>query len=232
MPVNEFNQPIGEALPDYTAGSRPEVTLLQGKFCRLEKLSVAKHGADLYEVYAAEHSPLPNWTYLSLNPVANHDELAALLAGYEQSADPYFFAIIDTASNRSVGSVSLMRIDTANRVIEVGWVVYSDALKRTRIATEAQYLLAKYVFETLKYRRYEWKCDSLNEPSRKAALRLGFQFEGIFRQAAVYKGRSRDTAWFSIIGSEWPQVKARFERWLADGNFDENGKQRLSLSEI
>ncbi|MFC5920226.1 GNAT family N-acetyltransferase [Neisseria weixii] len=114
----------------------------------------------------------------------------------------------------------------------MGGVFRQDKLKRTRVAAEAQYLLAKYVLDTLGYRRYEWKCDSFNEPSRKAALRLGFQFEGIFRQAAVYKGRSRDTAWFSIIDSEWPQVKARFERWLADDNFDENGKQRLSLSEI
>ena len=232
MPINGFNQPIGDPLLDYTAGSYPEVTLLPGKFCRLEKLSAAQHGKDLYEVYAAEHSPMNNWTYLPIFPVADHAEFDDLMAGYEASADPYFFAIIDTASNRAVGSVSLMRIDTANRVIEVGWVVYSDKLKRTRVATEAQYLLAKYVFDTLGYRRYEWKCDSLNEPSRKAALRLGFQFEGIFRQAAVYKGRSRDTAWFSIIDSEWPQVKARFERWLADDNFDENGKQRLSLSEI
>ncbi|WP_416191733.1 GNAT family N-acetyltransferase [Neisseria sp. CCUG12390] len=232
MPVNEFNQPVGQPLPGYTAGSRPEAMLLQGRFCRLEKLSAAKHGADLYEVYAAEHSPLRNWAYLSLNPVANHDELTVLLAGYEQSADPYFFAIIDTTTDRAEGSLGLMRIDTANRVIEVGWVVYSDKLKRTRVATEAQYLLAKYVFETLGYRRYEWKCDSLNEPSRKAALRLGFQFEGIFRQAMVYKGRSRDTAWFSMIDGEWPQIKARFERWLADDNFDENGNQRISLSDM
>ncbi|WP_416189605.1 GNAT family N-acetyltransferase [Neisseria sp. CCUG17229] len=232
MPINEFNQPIGKSLPDYTAGSYPEVTLLSGKFCRLEKLSAAKHGTDFYEVYAAEHSPMRNWTYLPIFPVADHAEFDDLMAGYEASADPYFFAIIDTASNRAVGSLSLMRIDTANRAIEVGWVVYSDKLKRTRIATEAQYLLAKYVFETLQYRRYEWKCDALNEPSRKAALRLGFQFEGIFRQAAVYKGRSRDTAWFSMIDSEWPQSKARFERWLDDANFDEQGNQRVSLSEI
>ncbi|MRN38174.1 N-acetyltransferase [Neisseria sp. N95_16] len=232
MPINQFNQPIGKSLPDYTTGSYPEVTLLSGKFCRLEKLSAAKHGADLYEVYAVEHSPMRNWTYLPIFPMADHVEFDELMAGYEASADPYFFAIIDTASNRAVGSLSLMRIDTANRVIEVGWVVYSDALKRTRIATEAQYLLAKYVFETLKYRRYEWKCDALNELSRKAALRLGFQFEGIFRQAAVYKGRSRDTAWFSMIDSEWSQSKARFERWLDDTNFDEQGNQRVSLSEI
>ncbi|WP_373740937.1 GNAT family N-acetyltransferase [Neisseria sp.] len=229
MRYNEFNQPVGDVLSDYQAGEKPEATLLQGRFCRLEKLSAAKHGGDLYEVYAG---PLQNWTYLSLNPVADQAELAQMLGRNEASVDPYYFAIVDHESGRAVGSVALQRIDTANRTAEVGWVVYSDRLKRTRIATEAQFLLAEYVFETLRYRRYEWKCDALNEPSRKAALRLGFQYEGTFRQAMVYKGRNRDTAWFSMLDSEWPQIRQRFVCWLDDANFDENGRQRAALGEI
>lgn len=125
-----------------------------------------------------------------------------------------------------------MRIDQQNRVIEVGWVIYSPTLKRSRIATEAQYLLMKYVFETLQYRRYEWKCDSLNKASMQAAKRLGFQFEGIFRRVAVYKGRNRDTAWFSMLEEEWQHMKPKFERWLAPENFDKNGQQLNSLNTI
>ena len=131
-----------------------------------------------------------------------------------------------------MGSFALMRIDPANRVIEVGSITYSDRLKRTRMATEAQLLLAQYVFETLKYRRYEWKCDSLNQPSRNAALRLGFAYEGMFRQAIVYKGRNRDTCWYSMLDSEWPRVKRRLEKWLSDENFDAQGRQRVALRDI
>ena len=231
MPVNEFNQPIGESLPGHTPGERPSVTLLSGRYCRLEKLSTARHGADLYAVYGST-SPPQNWTYLSLNPVASVAELDALLQRLEQSADPYYFAIIDQADGRAVGTMALQRADTANRVIEVGWVIYSERLKRSRIATEAQFLLAQYVFETLRYRRYEWKCDALNQASRRAAERLGFHFEGIFRQAVVYKGRNRDTAWFAMLDADWPQVKQRMRRWLAEGNFDEQGRQRVPLREM
>ena len=144
MPVNEFNQPIGESLPGHTPGERPSAALLSGRYCRLEKLSAARHGADLYAVYGPD-SPLQNWTYLSLNPVASVAELDALLQRLEQSSDPYYFAIIDQADGRAVGTMALQRADTANRVIEVGWVIYSERLKRSRIATEAQFLLAQYV---------------------------------------------------------------------------------------
>ncbi|MBH5330186.1 GNAT family N-acetyltransferase [Eikenella sp. S3360] len=231
MPINEFKQPVGESLPGHTPGERPSAKVLAGRYCRLEKLSAARHGADLYAVYGPD-SPLPNWTYLPLNPVADTAELDALLHKLEQSADPYYFAIIDQANGQAVGTMSLMRVDTANRVIEVGWVIYSERLKRSRIATEAQFLLAQYVFETLRYRRYEWKCDALNQASCRAAERLGFRFEGVFRQAVVYKGRNRDTAWFAMLDSEWPQVKRRMQRWLAEENFDAQGRQRVSLQEI
>lgn len=231
MHINEFNQPIGESLPGYTPGERPVATLLCGRYCRLEKLSAERHGMDLYAVYGPA-SPPQNWTYLSLNPVASVAELDALLQRLKQSADPYYFAIVDQADGQAVGTMALQRADTANRVIEVGWVIYSERLKRSRIATEAQFLLSQYVFETLRYRRYEWKCDALNKASCHAAERLGFRFEGIFRQAVVYKGRNRDTAWFAMLDADWPQVKQRMQRWLAEGNFDEQGRQRVPLREM
>ncbi|MBF0785374.1 N-acetyltransferase [Muribacter muris] len=229
MRYNQFNQPIGKALPDFSNGELPSIALLQGQYCRLEKLSAAKHSDDLFEVYS---SPQHYWTYLALEPFQQKEALMAYLSQIETSQDPYYFVIIDESTQQAIGTFALMRIDQRNRVIEVGWVIYSPKLQQTRIATEAQFLLAEYVFETLKYRRYEWKCDSLNEPSRKAALRLGFIYEGTFRQAQVYKGRNRDTAWFSMLDSEWEKNKARFQRWLANDNFDENGKQILSLSKI
>ena len=231
MPVNEFNQPIGESLPGHTPGERPSAVLLSGRYCRLEKLSATRYGADLYAVYGPD-SPLQNWTYLSLNPVASVAELDALLQRLEQSADPYYFAIVDQADGRAVGTMALQRIDPANRVIEDGRVIYSERLKRSRVATEAQFLLAQYVFETLRYRRYEWKCDALHQISCRAAERLGFRYEGTLRQARVYKGRNRDMAWFAMLDADWPQVKQRMQRWLAEGNFDEQGRQRMPLREI
>ena len=152
MIENEYGQPVGEIVENLGAGSLPQAQLLQGRFCRLEKLSAEKHGSSLREVYA---SPPENWTYLSIGPITDADGLAAYLAKLEQSADPYWFAIVEQESGRAVGTVALMRTDTANRTIEVGWVVYGEKLKRTRAATEAQFLLMQYVFETLHYRRYE-----------------------------------------------------------------------------
>ena len=141
-----------------------------------------------------------------------------------------FFSILDAGSGRALGHATLMRIEPRHRVIEVGHILYSRALQRTRGATEAMYLLARYVFEELKYRRYEWKCNALNEASQRAALRLGFTFEGIFRQHMIVKGENRDTAWFSMLDSEWPLRKAEFERWLSPLNFDESGRQRTRLN--
>jgi len=148
----------------------------------------------------------------------------------EVSEDPLFYAIVDRRSAFAAGRAALMRIDPRNRVIEVGNIMYSPALQRTRGATEAMYLLARYIFEDLGYRRYEWKCNALNEPSRRAALRLGFSFEGIFRQHMIVKGRNRDTAWFSMLDSEWPARKREFERWLDESNFDSASVQKTPLN--
>ena len=232
MTTNQYNQPIGEALPDFSAGELPHITFLEGNYCRLERLSVAKHLDDLSDFYLEAKAVMPDWTYLSIAPVRDKEALRALLTKQEAAADPYFLAIVDKQTQKAVGTLALMRIDPKNRVIEVGWVNYSPALQRTRMATEAQYLLAKYVFETLQYRRYEWKCDSLNAPSRRAAERLGFVYEGTFRQAVVYKGRSRDTAWFAMLDKEWEGNKRALEQWLSPDNFDSQGKQRQSLRAI
>ena len=230
MRYNDYQQPIGDALPDYCAGETPSVDCLQGRYCRLEKLDAERHGNDLYEVYGPE-APEQSFTYLSLSPVADRAELETLLKRMEESTDPYYLAVIDQ-DGRAVGTLALMRINPAHRVIEVGSVTYGERLKRTRAATEVRYLLAQYVFETLHYRRYEWKCDALNEPSRRAAERLGFTYEGTFRQAVVYKDRNRDTAWYSMLDTEWEQRKHRLLKWLDPKNFDAHGQQRTSLREI
>ena len=172
------------------------------------------------------------WTYLFNGPAHNEAEWDRLLDDLMTAQGRFYYAIVDKDSGKALGTFSLMRMDQANRVIEVGAVTYSPALKKTRMATEAQYLLARYVFEDLGYRRYEWKCDALNQASRKAAERLGFTYEGCFRQAVVYKGRTRDTDWLSIINQEWPAIKERFEAWLDPTNFDENGQQKQSLADM
>ena len=228
MPVNEYGQMIGEAMEDYTPGALPSIDFLEGRYARIEALSVDKRAEDLLAVYGPD-TPREMWTYLFQEPVADMEELVSLLNQMLDRKDRFFYAILDREMGKALGTFSLMRIDQANRTIEVGAVTFSPALKQTRMGTEAHYLLARYVFEELNYRRYEWKCDALNLPSRKAAERLGFVYEGTFRQAVIYKGRTRDTDWLSMIDKDWPQVKARLETWLAPKNFDKNGQQIKSL---
>jgi RimJ/RimL family protein N-acetyltransferase len=202
--------------------------LISGRFVRLEPLESAKHGDALWNaVKGPENESL--WTCMAFGPFVSRADFDAFLAKAEVSKDPLYFAIVDQGSGKALGQATLMRIDEPNRVIEVGGLVFSPLLQRTRGATEAMYLLARHVFEVLGYRRYEWKCNALNEPSRRAALRLGFSFEGIFRQHMIVKGMNRDTAWFSMLDSEWPARKEAFERWLDAANFDEQGRQRTAL---
>lgn len=230
MPYNEFQQPIGEALPNFQEGTLPSITVLDGKTVRIEKTNLT-HEEDLFEFYGPSNSP-DFWTYLSIDSFKNHEEFHTFFLNMVASNDPYYLTIIDKESNQAVGTFALMRIDTKHRVIEMGWVIYSEKLQKTRQATEAQYLVMKYVFETLQYRRYEWKCDHLNAPSRRAAERLGFTFEGTFRQAIVYKKRNRDTDWFSILDQEWPARKLALETWLKDDNFSSDGQQIHTLSQL
>ncbi len=229
--TNAYAQPIGLPLPDWTPRPRPARVTLAGRYCRLEALDAQRHGAALYAAYAAAPDGR-DWTYMAAGPFADEASYLDHARSAAASEDPLHYAVIDAASGRAVGTLALMRIDPANGVIEVGWVAFSPALQRTPASTEAQYLLMRYAFDTLGYRRYEWKCDALNAPSRKAALRLGFRYEGTFRQAVVYKGRNRDTAWFSITDGEWPALAAAFDAWLGADQHDAQGVQRESLAAL
>ncbi len=228
--INPLGQPIGPQLAGWQPAARPPRTALEGRFCRVEPLDVARHGRELHDANSLDVEGRM-WTYLLSGPFADFDEYRAWLEPRATSEDPLFIAFVDPASGRAVGLGSYLRIDPANGVIEVGHLQYSPLMQRTPLATEAMYLLMRNAF-ALGYRRYEWKCDALNAASRAAAGRLGFTFEGIFRQAIVYKGRNRDTAWFSIIDREWPPLEAAFREWLDPANFDDNGRQRRSLGGI
>lgn len=229
--TNEYGQPIGAPVPGWSPRPLPSAVTLEGRYCRLEPLDADRHAQDLYAAYRSA-SDWRDWTYLAVGPFDDEQAYRRHAEAAARSTDPRHYAVIDRKTGKAVGTLALMRIDPAQGVIEVGSVTFSPLLKRTPVSTEAQFLLMSYVFDGLGYRRYEWKCDSLNAPSRAAAERLGFKFEGVFRQATVYKGRSRDTAWFSILDKEWPVQQQVFKAWLADDNFDEHGKQRKSLAEV
>jgi len=228
-PHPETGQPIGLRVENASPAPRPSPVTLKGRYGHLEKLT-AEHAAELWQSFADRDRM---WTYISTDgPFANLDAFSAFIAKRAAASDPYAYAIVD-AAGRAIGYFTLLRIVPEMRVIEVGHVLYSPALQRTPLGTEAQYLLARYVFETLGYRRYEWKCDALNAASRRAALRYGFSYEGTFRQSMINKdGRNRDTAWFSMLDGEWPQRRRNFERWLAPENFDEAGQQKVSLAAL
>ena len=204
---------------------------MAGRFCRLERLDVARHGRDLYEAFATDTTDAM-WTYLAVGPFADWPSCEAWLTSIAPAQDPMFFAYIDLKTGRAVGIGSLMRISPADGVIETGWLTYSPLLQRTPVSTEAMYLKMARVFDELGYRRYEWKCNALNAPSRTTAERLGFIYEGTFRQATISRGRNRDTAWYSIIDGEWPTIKRAYQTWLAPANFDAAGKQRQRLSDV
>lgn len=224
---NQFGQPVGDALPDWQPRPHPQRETLDGRLCRLEPLSL-RHAEALFAAYQLAEDTRA-WTWLLREPDVTPESYAAWVESVLTLQDPIHFAVIDKQTGQPVGTLALMRIDSKNGVVEVGHVHFSPLLSRTPTSTEAQWLLMRYAFETLGYRRYEWKCNSLNEPSRRAALRMGFQYEGRFRQALVIKGHNRDTDWFSIIDSEWPTVNKAMQKWLAADNFDTDGKQLRSL---
>ena len=229
--VNHLGQPIGSPLPEWTARPRPPRTAIEGRFCAVEPVDPARHAAELHAAYLLDKEGR-NWTYLPYGPFARFEEYRDWLERDSLGDDPLRHVIIDRRGGRALGVASLMRIDPAAGVIEVGGINYAPPLQRTPAATEAMYLMMRRVFDDLGYRRYEWKCDSLNAPSRAAAQRLRFRYEGMFRQATVTKGRNRDTCWYSILDGEWPALKAAFERWLDPNNFDTAGRQRQSSSSL
>jgi RimJ/RimL family protein N-acetyltransferase len=224
----DLQQPVGPPV-DTTPAQPPGPVSLSGRFGSVERLDAARDAADLWHAFTGHDSI---WTYISRHgPFSDQPTFTSWLGERATLSDPYTFTVRDP-NGHALGLLALLEIRPAMRVIEVGFVVYSPALQRTALATETQYLLARYIFETLGYRRYEWKCDALNAPSRRAALRFGFVFEGIFRQHMITKGRSRDTAYFSMLDREWPTRKLNFERWLAPENFDAEGRQKQSLATL
>ena len=225
--TNDLGQPIGPPVADWKPLPRPSHDAMHGRYCRLEPLDAARHAADLHDAYSLDRDGRM-WTYLFSGPFTTRDEYRAWVESRQGSQDPLFFAVVDAAIGRATGVASYLRIDPAHGVVEVGHIAFSPLLQRTRAATEAMYLMMRHAF-ALGYRRYEWKCDALNAPSRRAAERLGFTFEGIFRQAVVYKGRSRDTAWYSIIDSEWPGRETAFLAWLDPSNFETDSRQKRPL---
>jgi RimJ/RimL family protein N-acetyltransferase len=233
--TNEYGQPIGPPVPAWTERARPSRTPMEGRYCRLEAVDAERHAAELFSAYMGAPDGR-DWTYLFVERPADTAAFRAYLEKAAASNDPLHYTIVEVPEGNgkgpAVGTAALMRIEPVHGVIEVGSITYSPRLKQTRSGTEAMFLMMRRAFDELGYRRYEWKCDSFNAPSRAAAKRYGFRYEGIFRQAVVYKGRSRDTAWYSITDLEWPRVHAAFEAWLAPQNFDAAGVQKRSLAAI
>ena len=232
--LNALGQKVGLPVEGWTTPVRPPNEVIEGRTCRLEPLDAARHGEALHRANLRDREHR-NWTYLPYGPFERLDEYLEWVRGVEGKADPQFFAVVamglQGSDNQAIGVASYLRIDPGAGSIEVGHINYSPLLQRTVAATEAMYLMMRRAFE-LGYRRYEWKCHALNAPSRAAAQRLGFSYEGIFRQARVDKGRNRDTAWYAMIDREWPALDRAFTRWLDPSNFDANGRQRTSLSEL
>lgn len=226
MPVNEFAQPIGEPVEVHRPDPPPR-RVMTGTFCELHPLDASAHGAQLLEAFCDVDDD-GDWTYLPYGPFVSLDDFMAWLVTVEDQPDPIFFTVIDRATGGCAGLASYLRIDAYAASVEVGHIHFSRRIQGTPSTTEAMYLMMRTVFDA-GYRRYEWKCDDLNAPSRSAALRLGFSYEGTFKQATHYKGRNRDTAWFGIVDHDWPPLRTEFERWLAPANFDDNGDQRTPL---
>lgn len=226
---NQFGQPIGPPVPNWKPPPLPSREATLGRFCRLEPLEPTKHAEELFAAFARGDGR--SWSYLAIGPFPEFEPFRDWLTSIYQGNDPRFYAIIELATGKASGLCSYLRIAPASGSIEVGHIHFSDNLRKKPAATEAMYLMMQWAFEA-GYRRYEWKCDSLNAGSRRAAERLGLTYEGVFRQATVYKGRSRDTAWYAAIDSEWPRLKAAFLLWLSPENFNASGEQLVRLSDL
>ncbi len=226
---NDLGQPIGAEIPRWSPAAPPPRTAIEGRRCVVEPLDPDRHGAPLFDAYAADAEGRI-WTYMAYGPFDSVADYRAWIAATCLGDDPLFHAIVERATGRALGVASYLRIVPAVGVIEVGHINFAPPLQRTAMATEAMFLMMRRVFDELGYRRYEWKCDAINAGSRRAAERLGFTFEGVFRQATIYKGRNRDTAWYAIIDRDWPAIRSAYEAWLAPDNFDANGVQQERLS--
>lgn len=226
--VNDLGQPIGFPVPGWKPAARPSKEPMFGRTCDVVPLR-QEHARDLFKAYSADRENRI-WTYLPYGPFDSEAALRRWLEASCLGEDPLFHAVVGKETGRALGVASYLRIEPAAGAIEVGHINFSPALQKTVMASEAMFLMMARVFDELGYRRYEWKCDALNAPSMAAARRLGFVYEGVFRQATMYKGRNRDTAWFSIVDREWPKLRQAFEAWLDPRNFDANGLQLRPLS--
>jgi len=222
---------VSSDLKDWKERPRPERRILDGYYVRLEPLEADRHGDGLYEASTAGDADV-RFRWLFDDPPVGRAAFQPWLERSQASGDPLFFAVIDKDGGKIAGRQTLMRIDPANGVIEIGNIFWSALIARGRAATEAQFLFMRYVFQDLKYRRYEWKCHDLNQPSKRAALRFGFKFEGLFRQHMVFRGGNRDTAWFAVIDQEWPALCQAYEAWLDPANFDPAGRQKRRLEQL
>jgi RimJ/RimL family protein N-acetyltransferase len=227
---DEAGHPIGLPVSSLEPAERPSGATLVGSRVRLERLSAEQHALDLSQALQANPAGTL-WTYMPHGPFETEGEFTKWVSSVDHSTDPLFYAIIDLTKEKPVGMASYLRIDTHNRTVEVGWLTFSSQLRRSAAATEAMYLMATHAFE-LGFRRYEWKCNALNAPSIAAAERLGFSFEGLFRNAVIVKGQNRDTAWFAFTDGDWPAIKKAQEVWLDPSNFDDSGNQKSSLRDL
>jgi RimJ/RimL family protein N-acetyltransferase len=227
--LNHLGQPVGPPVPGWTPRPMPPHTAMTGRFARVEPLDPDRHSADLFEANAEDREGR-NWTYYNYGPFAALAEYRKWVEDSCADKTRLFHAIIDQTSSKAIGVAAYANMQPQHGTIEVGALNFSPRLQRRPAATESMYLMMRRVFDELGYRRYEWKCDSWNLPSRAAAARLGFSYEGLFRQAMITRGHNRDTAWFSVIDTEWLRLRAAFEAWLAPGNFDSDGQQRRTLA--
>jgi RimJ/RimL family protein N-acetyltransferase len=227
--VKKVERPVGAIVDPLPVGNVPDMRPLHGRWIRLDHVSAVKHAADLFASFDGKDPEGHIWTYMGYGPFASQEEFTEWVKAREAARDPWFYAFVRRDTGKAVGMGSFMRNDAANGVIEIGHIWMSPELQQTREATEAIYLMMRHCFDDLGVRRLEWKCDSLNAPSRKAADRFGFTFEGIFRQHYIIKGRNRDTAWLAMLDTEWPKIKKAFEAWLKEENFDANGQQKAKL---
>lgn len=223
--------PTGQPVPPSKL-TRPERKLLRGDYCTIEPLDPPRHASDLFAASHGSPDQVRIWDYLPSGPFVDFPAFSQWLADCAASSDPLFYAIRDKRSGRATGMASYLNIHPVPATIEIGHIMFGSPLQKTPAATEALFLLMDYAMTDLGYRRLEWKCNALNGPSRKAANRLGFRYEGTFYQHLIVKGHNRDTAWYSILDSEWPRLRANFEQWLSASNFDSQGQQLLQLSEL
>jgi RimJ/RimL family protein N-acetyltransferase len=227
---NSLGQPIGAPVPTWTERRKPPRVAVRGHYAALEPLDPKARAVELFEAVSQDKDGRM-WTYLPYGPFVTREAYSGWMYLTCMGDDPQFYAIVDLKGG-AVGMASLMRIDPKGGSIEVGHISLSPRGQKSRVATEALFLLMRRAFDELAYRRFEWKCDALNEASRKSAERLGFSYEGTFRQATMYKGRNRDTAWYAIIDKEWPFLRTAFEAWLKPDNFDDDGQQKVRLSTL